>query len=599
MQIKTKSKQFSKIVFLVCVFIILSILIPVLLHVYTLSTAENTNNNTNQSVSKNNYKITIRTYNWNNNSIENAEIYINNQYVGKTNKDGEIVITTNTHKFSIHAILQGYEITKLDNVILNEKNRYISLPMIAKGKYGLQGKFLLHNQDSRYSFVDDKLLINGENVKIENNGTFRALNLNSRTVELSFESANFKDFKKVLSLNNGYNEIGEFNLIPAGDIKAKFTNYINDLPVNNVKVQAEGVSSSLIKIIDNNMLIKDLDINKTIKIRISADKYDTREYSISINQGENTIKDLKMVPSGMLAFYGKNPNNPNYIGLYIITYDGKILQTIFEQNTKTKSIVKFKLIPEKNLLYFVSNHEISPNSKFFNIYEHDITNNQTKKINTTDINSLDINFISNKMIQYSRNNKHRTVYLASLSGDIIQHITSLSDSSEYKSGIIPDIGNTLFYVEKSNNTDKLFLYDVNAQESILLDTAKSINLLATNKNGNKLIYERKKGNIPEILLYTSENSKFKVIRQNILGQNYEFNQENDNEIIFIARRADQTKIVRINLNDNTEKVLLNYTLSQPITYFYQQNQYIVYGNENNQYIFEYFMPVLYKVVVKN
>lgn len=594
---KNSSKKIIKFIVFSFLFILFFVIIFILLQI----------NNNSTKIENKKYNLEFIVFDaYKDTPIPSADFFINNNYVGKTDSNGFFSYQTDLEQVDILVKADDFQ----DWISLNESlklgiNEFI-IKLLLKNTYAVFG-YLVPLDTTNYNFFRDSLLINNQNILIKQNGYFEVFNIKNPILDFDFRSPNFRDIKNTYTLKMGFNDLGKFLLEKSGDIRAEFLDYINENPIENVLVEIEGLSSDKINLERNKLHVKDLNVSTVYSMRISSDGYNLRNYSVKIDQGENSIKDLKMVPIGRIAFYGTNPRNKNLFGLYLADFDGENLETVFEFNRNSSADIKttiFKLFPEEKSLYFASDFEkLGRNSLggFLPIYKYDLVSKNIERLtnNYRDLFDINFNFKANIIVNYRNFNKNKDLYFQDLFGEQIFLVKNYGDNVDFKSAIIPDSGDLFYYIEtlKDLKQDRLIIFFVDSRENLILETSSALKFFDINKDGSKLLFERiQNNNTKEVVLFDLNSKKFTVVRQNFPGRNFQFNINDESKIIFVSTRVNQTKISEIDLFSNQENVILNYSLRDPILYFYQMDKYIIYGNSSNEYILEYQKPLLYKLV---
>lgn len=594
-KVSKKSAKFKKTFLL---FIVL--FLPLCSIFLIISFFSNQTINNNLGFNKDGDNVVFSISDFRGNPITQAIIEVNNSIIGSTNLEGELLVNKAiAEKDSLFKVTKdGFE--EFSGTVTDIRENILSVRLLDKGKYTIYGNFVVKDNTS-YTFDQEILTINEQNIKLSRNGFFELNNFGENSVDIYLQSSNFTDIELQLDLQTGYNFLKNIELSPAGEIIGKFTNYINDEILDNVKIEIEGVLENQISQSNGNFRIRDLIIGRTYPIKISKEGFDTRNYNITIVQGTNIIKDLRMVPNGFISFFGIHPQNKNNPTLYISNLDGFNPIAIFETNNQNTVPLR-KWDSKSSTLYFLSNFERLGRNRYGNflpVYTFDLRTNSRTLLskNYSEFEKFFVNFEADLILNLVQSSVNRKLFLQNLEGNKIEEIRSLTNQDDIRSILIPNTGIFIYFVEQDSQEHRLYAYNILTQEFILLDTNSEINIFSVNKDGKKILYERNTQNgLKELVLFTIQDRKFIIVRQNLRARNIVFSEGNENKIFFISDRLNRSNISEIDLETNVERIILNYNLNDPIQYFYQQDQYIVYGNSANEYIFDINKPVLNKLV---
>ena len=602
-QNSNKTENLKKLLKIVLpVFMIpLCLLFVVIILISFVNTPQNNSSNQNQNSTLQNNSFIFVIIDGNKNTIPNAIVEINRSKRYTSNSNGivgvglEEINKNNTLQIKItHPNYEPYD----ESITIQSNTNQQVIQLTDKGLYSVSGTFASKSVDKFYTFSEDILKINDKKINISKNGSFRLSNIKDSKIILTLESNNFEDINKSFILKKGENNLGTIELLPKGDIVGRLFNYINDEEIKDFLVDVEGILSSKIEKVDNTFRIKDLDINREYVIRIRADGYSIRTYNIKVNQGLNSIPNLKMVPLGKVA-YVKVVNNMNT--LLLSDFDGENEEVIL---SRRDLLIPNRYIKDQRELIFTSTHENLHRSRSgFStpVYKYDLETKQIERLtnkNLQSMNSIYVNLKSNMIVVYEMLQKQGKVNLYSIDGEFIETIYETKNNETFMSAIIPPKGSNIFFVINPGNLKSLYKYNVADKSINFVEENQNIELEAINENGDVLIYSRRSINnkFSELVAYYLNENKFVVIRQNINAKNIRFLDGSDNIILFINERAGRTNISQIDLNTNLEKVFLNYNQPEKLNYFYQQDEYIIYANSTFEYIFEISKPKLNKVL---
>jgi hypothetical protein len=234
--------------------------------------------------------------------IENVSIQIDNKEYAKTNSKGAFSISNlELGKINIKVIASNYDEVNQEIEITRSFMNYTQIQnfdLVSSTIAALKGSFI--NFDSNYSFLNDSLFVNDNRINIQKDGTFFVQDIAVGLAKLTFQSSSFKDIELNFEIDKGANILEAINLEKTGDIVGTFKSYVREDIATDSTISIDNVTQDKINILENgDFRVKDLEIGKTYKVFIESKGYLSRTYSSTIRQGENALKDFRLVENGV------------------------------------------------------------------------------------------------------------------------------------------------------------------------------------------------------------------------------------------------------------------------------------------------------------
>ncbi|MEO6729294.1 MAG: hypothetical protein ABIM99_05200 [Candidatus Dojkabacteria bacterium] len=543
-------------------------------------------------------------------ALEGVEIFIDNTSVGKTDSNGNYSIKLDKLAFVFKVSLKDFndfeENVTIPRTILSYSfNKNVSLTSSKVAQ--VTGKFIANNPN--YNFSNDKLFFNDEEFILKADGTFSLTKVPTGNVKLTFESASFKDISQQITLNPGINTINDIKLTAAGDAVGSVISYIREDMVTKTGFSIENVQDNQITINDEGKFrIKDLDVGREYKIRSMADGYLTRDYAITIKQGENEVFGFKMVENGLATYIGTDEKNLQHF--YSTDLDG--------ENVKELEAVKdFKPANEyfesrDGLLYFLSQHDRVKNSfktidVAYSLNPIDLTLTRLTNANLDAIDSLTPNFRAKKLISNYQNRndaqKRRVLQFMDLSGDNLKTVRTVTGNVNYDNIKISGNGRFVYFREGELQNDKAdtpIIYRADSQSDQIVKVAqrkKSV-VEAVSEDGNWVVYSslNETTTFRDLFLFNSSTNETRTIKENHDGTQYQFLNQNPDQLIFNAKRDGKMDIYSYSISQNSTSRISNLAIDDEIQNLYQQEKYAFYITKKGLYVIDVLKPKSFKLI---
>lgn len=548
-----------------------------------------------------------------NEPIENAVFSINQNEVARSNANGEYSIPgLNSGDVTVNISADGYqnltESTRVGRVLLDYTTRKDFL--LESSLVGsLSGKFVAN--DPTYNFLNDKLTVGDREIDIKEDGSFSG-NVPSGDVNFLFESINFRNIQRNIKLEAGSNTLEDIALETAGDIVGELKSYVKEDLVLNTKFFVENILQDQVDISqDGKFAIKDLDVEREYRIRVTADGYNTRDYLIRIRQGENQLFNFKLVEEGSAFFLRRQAEGGNApIFLYRSDFDGENESLITNYNIDAFS--RFYSIEENRLYYqssFDNAYRQTGNSGRLNmpyIYNPETSVTERLTINTTNLAELRANFVAKKMLNISvlrvGNQNKPQLQVMNIDGNNRQEVRLVDLASQSFDNLrISDNGAFVFYSIEENDVDQLNRYSIDSSSTTLLISGEDITLFDVSTNGELVLASRRNPNtgLIDLVLFNTTTNDLRTLRENIKGTDYQFLKGDTNKVIFFERRESRYNIYSFSIDRSLEERTSSLTPDYEIKDIYQESNLLYYLTNRGLLVMDLNSPKNFKLVSNN
>lgn len=495
--------------------------------------------------------------------IENARIVIDGDVKAITDEEGYYKITgLNQGDLTVTIEAEGFfsnDVTvELSRTTSNYTNIY-SFQLDSSENGTLKGKFLVDKIG--YDFTEDRIVINEDSYTIQPDGSFEIKEISVGQIEFAYESASYVDIIQTLELQPGDNILKEIELEPSGDIDERFLDYITGLPISTVEIQANNIPDEIIQISeDGNLKIKDLDIGREYLLRISADSYHTRDYSITIAQGVNRIPNLEMVRQGRI-FYAQGLKEDNEYQIFSSDYDGLNEQ----QETTLENLEPYAISQSENgNVKFLSNvtnlRGSSTRGRIPVIFELDAETNNFNQV-TSNTSGLDSTFIDTSntwfinVFKENRNVIESLIEIRNEDGSIAEEVTTIS-AGTVNQALVSHTSQFVYYVVENNNSETLFAWNNGSLREVA--SSSDISLEDIDVNGNIALFRSLESNgFYSLNSYNFATKEIRELDNNTLSNQFMFINESDNEFIYVDSFNNQETIYTFNIDNNQSDKLID------------------------------------------
>ncbi|MDD3647321.1 MAG: hypothetical protein PHS44_02360 [Candidatus Dojkabacteria bacterium] len=210
---------------------------------------------------------------------------------------------------------------------------------------------LTGNIDLDLSKYDDlKMLIDGEEISLTENGTFSLSRVAIGERTLKVESSYFLDEEFDITINEGQNNLEELQLTPAADVSGKVVDVYTQKPKPSVLIR---YADKEVRSDDKgDFKLSDVEIGQSkIKLSFFLEDYLDKTKSYSLKQGLNNVKDVEMTRRGKVVYVSNRMGNRN---VYISNYDGSAEKMLSDNKGDSYSPY---LTSDGSTVYFVSTRE--------------------------------------------------------------------------------------------------------------------------------------------------------------------------------------------------------------------------------------------------
>ncbi len=537
-----------------------------------------------------------------NNPIADAEIFLNNTLITSSDENGAYRINgLNEGRINLRVEKEGFSmIEEIVDINRSGLNYSIRKDFILENTQfaSLRGSFIANSEN--YDFSEDRIVINDdESFRINNDGTFEITQIPAGEVFFNFKSTSFKDIVEELQLSPGSNTLQDVELIEAGDIIHNVESYIRENEVNNIRIEGEAISPDMIEISNNNFLISDLDIGREYNIRITAPGYETRDYTITISQGENKLENLRFVEAGSAIYLTKTGEDRDFL-FYRSDFDGADLEKIIDEDFEQ---ISYYFDPSDNKLFIESDRDRFRNAlggRANAIYELDLNSNiLTRLTNESEfLGEIIPQYKARKLINLTTpERRSETIILEIMDfagenreeverveGEIYEKILLSKDESRLA---IQQVGGEIYGIDLSNNV------------KTLVAEGEDIELIDISENGRRIIYTNRSRNqsFNDLYVYDFVSREERSILADERGQDYQFLNNSDNTIIYFDEVRNQTDVYSVRVNEGTTNKLTNLTGLDEIEQLYQQGGYAFYITNRGLYIIDIQNPQSNKLIL--
>ncbi len=456
-----------------------------------------------------------------------------------------------------------------------------------------------------YQFTNDRILINDKEFRVNADGTFKALELTTGKTTFTFQSINFKDETREFQLAAGDQSLPDIPLTAAGDIVASVKSWIREDLVLNLKVTVEGVDDQFIAIDQTgNLRVRDLDIGKEYKLRTEYPGYETRDYTITIAQGENQLFNFKVVEKGFLPFQRKVNN---VLELFVANFDG-----VNEKQLTTGDIQAYGEYIDNSNLYFMSTRDnlhsdIGVTSMLAYVVPVAGGNPQRVTTSTDNLGRIIPNLKAGKLadVTFGTTDKSRKLEVMDLQGNNRNTIETIPDGS-FDHVEISDDGTTIWY--SMQNVDKTVngLYrsstDSKAGHGSLILSKPDMIVYSVSNSGDRVLYSttNTSTNLQDLHMYTFSTKQDSLVKASITGSQFQFVKGSETEVIFIDIRDGNTNLFMTNLSTNTDTKLSGFSNNtEGAEAIFQQAGYVLYRSNKGLYVIDPSQPHPGKLVTTN
>ena len=505
---------------------------------------------------------------------------------------GQALITDENGQFSISDLSSAeYQIIitadgfkQIDQTIALSRNFFEygtqrTFTMEAASKSSFSGRFIAPD-DPDYKFISDSLTAGNEAIPIATDGTFTAF-INDEAGVLTFKSVNYKDID---FLNDGH--LGDITLEPTGDVSGELNSFLTDELVLDADLILEGVDSSQLEIGDNgNFRYKDLTIGQTYTLRSSAPGYHTRDYQVTISQGDNHLENFSMIESGRSIFI-RHADGEDHV--FVSDYDGTSARQITLDDYDPKLVHLFN---QQSTIGFVG----SSTARGEDLYTSDATVpnvvNSTSGVDFRILQDLSPNFVAGKFsILYTPDNTNTNrLEIRNTNGEGIVNV--IETTGRVIDPTISDNGDFLAYeIENDEENNGFYRFNIKTSDRQQINGDDVVTIYDISYSGSKVLYTAFNADLNTVNLKVANISTGENITliTGTEGHKFQFVDGSDSDIIFLDERNDLSNIYSMDVNSKQEQAVTRFG---GITKIDQQGSKIYYYKNNQLYIIDLRLPI--------
>ncbi len=521
-----------------------------------------------------------------------------------TNDNGEFFAEgLELARYQVEITADGYESLSQEVAMSRSFMNYVNQRIFAlqtAGEASLSGK--LNSPDPQHRFFDDYFEAGDKTYKISTDGSFEISDLSTGPNTITYRSVYFKDIPFTLDLKPGKNSAGETDLIPAGDITGSVVSWLREDLVLDLSVTVEGIPNNQIDISpDGKLRIRDLEADRTYKIRTQRQGYQTREYEKTVVQGENELFDLRLVESGRVIFQRPSASGQGN-DLVATDYDGKNPQ-ILVASEKSSNI--YAETPIGNLVYYLTNRDnirafIGGDALLAYVVQINGGNPQRLTTNFDLMGSITPGFYGSRLANVrgtEESDEDRLLETMSFDGNSRTEIFFVPSDNR---GVFNDItfsedGNFLFFYLQTETGAENGLYraaaTLNPNPQLLLNKP-NLQIYSVSNDGDQVIYSATNttSGLLDLFLYKVSTGQDKRLKTTFTGSQYQFVSTNNDLVVFHDYREGGNNLYQLKLSTDTETRLTRFSDVEGVDAIYQQSGLIVYQTNKGLYLLDISKP---------
>ncbi|MFS8131301.1 MAG: TolB family protein, partial [Candidatus Dojkabacteria bacterium] len=332
------------------------------------------------------------------------------------------------------------------------------------------------------------------------------------------------------------------------------------------------------------------------------------DYEIIISQGENEVFGFKMVEIGTATYLGLDPLKVTHF--FKADLDGT-------NPTQIETILKFNPKNEyydsrDGLQYFLSQHDVVKGlTKTVDIaYSLNPETKEVKRLTTSNFQNFDVvsvNFRAKRLINNYQsgpsNQKQRFLQILDLSGDNPKTLRTVTGDNNFDNIVVSGDGRYVYFREgdlSSKPTDNPIVYRADSQSDNIVKVVqrKSVQVHAVSEDGNLVVYsaQNESTGLRDLFLFNASTSETRTIKENHDGSQYQFLNQNNDQIIFFAKRDSKNDIYDYSISQNSTTRITNLAGDDVLNSLYQQEKYTFYITKRGLFVIDILKPHSFKLV---
>lgn len=534
--------------------------------------------------------------------IANAKIKLDGKEATSNDQGKFVYEQLEVKRYVLEISAEGYEDFKQEIAMSRSFLNYVNnrvFELKPAGSASIIGKFI--SPDPSYQFLDDKVVIDGETYSVKVDGSFEISKLKTGEVEFSLDSINFKDETRTIDLKGGRLDLGEMTLTPAGDIVGNAISYIREDILADLKITVEGVPADQIIIDEAGAIrIKDLEVARKYKVRAEKAGYLTRDYEVSINQGENPIFGFKVVEAGRFPFIRKVSNREQ---LFVADFDG-LNPLQLTQDLKSPQ-AEFAL--EDVVFYFTTRDNVtnSLSGIAYTTYVADSKGGNPQRVteDTTGLGRQVPNFTAQKIANIKKGTTQTSRILEVMSLEGLNRVTIHQiDKGTFDDVAISNDGKVLYFhvQDEKDGTKGLYRTVIGSPTQKILEK-ENVQIYSVSDNGDRVLYSARNASsgLQDLFLHTFSTGQDTTLKVAFTGKQYQFVKGANDFVIFSDNRDGASNLFQLVISTNTEIKVSAFTAGEGVEAVYQQLGFVVYQTNKAIYLLDLSKPKLGKMVTSD
>lgn len=520
--------------------------------------------------------------------ISDAEVKIDDRTVS-TDENGEFTFNDiRTGTYQIEIVANGYlnyseDIALTRDLMNNGTRRTFTLNPAGEGVFF---GTLIAPDDEDYDFEDEFIVFGDEEIPVNEDGTFLLPESDTGKYDIELRSPNYIDFVlRDEEMQPGQNDLGTIEMTPAGDVTGELRTYLTNeinleaeiviegVPVDNFEVEPTG-----------EFRYKDLTPGETYSLRASAPNFNTRDYEITIKQGENNLVDFRLIEQGLVAYVSQRDGDAH---VYVSDYDGKNEKRLSSTRLEPFAL---QLVNDDQFVIFAGG---TGNVHFYSVQVTGANQPQklTEGIQLDQLRDVYPNYLAEKFstIYRDRQDNQDVFEVLNINGQGRVRILEL-ESGEIVDPRISTNGNFISYVLSGTDNDGLYRANINTAESQSINTNDVVAVYDISASGNRILYGEFNDSLNVTSLrYSDINTGETItISNSTNGLLYQFIEGSEDIIIYVEERDGRSNIYSYNISTNQEQKLTNRGGVESII---QQSGNILYYSNLGLFVMDPLQPV--------
>jgi hypothetical protein len=532
-----------------------------------------------------------------NKPIGGASVTLNNGVQTETDARGNYTINNlDIATYTITVTADGFEETSTDTNIGRTYLNYANVVNFNLPKAGLatvSGKLIA--PEAGYQFLDDQIEVKGVFFAVSTDGSFVLQDISTGPNSLIVRSANFQDTTVKFDLFAGINPpLSDIPLLPAGDIVGDLRSYVRGDTVTDLTIEITEVPQAQIMRENGDFAVIDMEIGRIYTIRISHPDYETREYSLEIQQGQNRIEGFHIVEKGVLPFLRQIENEYQLFASNLDGENAKQLTTGDNNDPYAEYYDK-----ANDIIYYLStrdgvNNKLGGRALLAYAVKPGEGNPQRLTTTTTNIGQVTPNFAAGQLLNYTgrqvNQTNERTLEIMGLDGGNRQTVVTVTGATIDDMSLSAD-GKVLYYYVQDPQDALTGLYrtatDVISAQKLF--DMPDLQIYDISYDGDRILFSATNDDtdLNELWIYNFTTNQRKLIKSNTGNStHYQFISGSDNLVLFLDFQEGGSNVYQLNIRDNVETRLTMFSGTEGVESVYQQREFALYQTNRGLYILD-------------